>query len=169
MTTLTEVKEQLAKISEAVVRLEAEAKIRFEEIVKADLAAYEAWPKTSDGVFCLQPNGDITNVRYDDNMAGHVAALAQGSIFRTQEEAELKRERRAVMQKLRVLADFKPDWNNYDERKYTLYYCHHAKKWRTEDSDGTYYQEIGQIFFRTDDAALKAADTLGNELNVLFK
>ena len=93
---------------------------------------------------------------------------AQGNIFPTREAAKLESKKRAVMKKLRGLAEgWVPDWSDEKQDKWYFLYSNKDEDFTIETNFLS--QGIGQVYFQTEAKAQHAIDTLGDELLVLLK
>lgn len=130
--------------------------------------AYEAgqvdeFPKDGERVWFLYNDGAMIGRIWIGNEYQN-GAQAQGNIFRTEADTERERDRRAVMQKLRMLAGDQSwiDWGDMSQKKYFI--C---------DLDGWCADDLCETFtpctpyFQSQKETIAAIDTLGYELDVL--
>jgi len=163
-------KEQaLEKIEELKKYIDTKA-VAFEKIgaIKAFIEQEDdkSWPK--EGKDAVELYGDGSTVRNRYRAGCHPGKyLLQGNLFRTREEAETERDKRIVMQKLRVLAGgYKPDWERYMSEKFSLSHNSSAVWGVTINSR---LHQPGCIYFPSREAAQAAIDELGSELDCLLK
>ena len=149
---LTELKAQYAKLGDEIKRLESVG----------------VWkPDIGDGYYRLCGDGMIIGYSWT-NSDSDFSYYAQGNAFPTREAAELERDKRAVMKKLRDLAEgWVPEWSDNFQQKWFIHYDHESKRFFIKYSYKT--QSIGTVCFETEAKARHAIDTLGDELLVLLK
>lgn len=133
--------------------------------------AYEAgqveWPRDGDRNWCVDAQGAVCPVTYEHSCRFSRGRRDQGNAFRTLPEAEQERDRRAVMQKLRMLAGDQSwiDWGDAAQLKYHLYYSYTRMFWDVGCKAS--FLSIFNVYFKSPKAAQSAIDTLGHELDVL--
>ena len=92
--------------------------------------------------------------------------LNQGNIFLTEEAATKEKKRRAAQTKLTALAGgWVPDWDDIDQRKHFLQYSHRIKTWAVDYA--VTIQDIGQVYFLTEEAAEAALEEMGDQMEDL--
>lgn len=77
-------------------------------------------PKPGDICYCVDNAGNILS--WTCGAEEEKAEVAMGNCFRIREEAEVYRQWLKAVAELRRSSDFKPDWNNTEEKKYYVYY-----------------------------------------------
>ena len=87
---------------------------RFGDMLKEPV---KQWPREGDLVFYLMDTGTIEPVTFEDGLIS--SFYPQGNIFRTLQEAEDERDRRALMVKIREMGgrrfvEGKENWALYD-------------------------------------------------------
>ena len=149
---LTELKAQYAKLGDEIKRLESVG----------------VWkPDIGDGYYRLCGDGMIIGYSWT-NSDSDFSYYAQGNAFPTYEAAELESKKRAVMKKLRDLAEgWVADWGDSSQNKWSIYYSNQEKRFYCCSASSSQY--IGQVYFETEAKARHAIDTLGDELLVLLK
>lgn len=106
----------------------------------------------------------ITKMKYNKDKTGFFKPEI-GDAYRTIAEAERARNKQEVTQRLRELAGgyrFKAGADNWH-----LFYSTDTKDWVVAYSWTSL--QIGQIYFKTIEAAFAARDELGSRLNVLLE
>jgi hypothetical protein len=98
--------------------------------------------------------------------------LSQGNVFRTKEEAKHHKKKLEVLGKMRLAAmediaeNGELEWGIHCKRQHRLQYHHKNKRWIVNSAG--YVQTPTTIYFKTEAAAHKFCDDLGDELDVLI-
>lgn len=141
------------------------------EALLAELKAKMSKPEpVSDGrpamgqrYFALTIGGSIAQ-RYWSEDEYDLACLSIGNVYLTREAADREVERRKVIKILRDMAGgFKPDWSDRNQQKWLLNFA--VSRWLS--TSVVKLQDVGQIYFATEEAATAAIAHLGDRLNVL--
>ena len=115
----------------------------FEEIQEPTDSIH--WkPKKGDEYFYISDYGNV----YSDIWSGKSIdneRLVLGAIYRTEEECEVR---------LRRMSNLKPDWNNDNQNKWTVYYDHNSKELFIEAT--AFLQYPSAIYFDTYDSVKKS-------------
>lgn len=164
MSKLDELKQQLVEIQSKIEELEKE----------------ENWTmkrpfENKDDYFILDEDGDI----YPDCWFGteeDFNCWKQGNIFSTEEEAKLERKRRDLLTRFRAFrdecnGDWKPDWNDNNERKFYLSsLLEDGERYLIPLVQGVGTQSTFPLFgfFKIKKDAERAIELLGDEIIKLF-
>jgi hypothetical protein len=125
----------------------------FEEI-EQPLDSIHWKPKHGAEYFWIDECGSILpGTFYRDSMYDQ-QRLTFGNVYRTEKEAEKASERRLAEVRLRRASNFKPDWNNDKQNKWTVYYNHNDKELLIEAT--AFLQYPSAIYFDTYDSIEKS-------------
>lgn len=124
----------------------------FEEI-KEPTDSIHWTPKKDDEYFWMNSYGETQPDVWDGDSIDSMR-LALGMVYRTEEECEKARERRLAEVRLRRTSNFKPDWNNDNQNKWTVYYNHNDKELLIEAT--AFLQYPSAIYFDTYDSIEKS-------------
>lgn len=126
--------------------------------------------KHTEPYFVLCQDGDIfkdtwVNHQLDENR------FLQGSVFKTQEAAELEAKRRNLLTRFRAFRDecndgWKPDWGSYLGLKY--YICCAAKKELKIYCTGAANDFCIFGYFKNEQDAQRAIELFGDEIKELY-
>lgn len=117
------------------------------------------WPQVGDMVWRIDASGSIQDLNWVESDVSE-RVLQRGMLFRTREEAENADKKRIITkQLLDISGGWKPDWNDYEQKKYYLYYNHVGKTWKADCHKGSCQQQ-GTIYFPTHFAAGQALSLL---------
>lgn len=139
---------------------------KISEEIKMALNEYrkkQTLPQKGDKYYFLRSDGDITYDRYDD-VSVDKDRFRLGNMFKTQEEAEFKREQLKVMHELEQLADDDQPWDGKNPHYKILYtHCNDAlpfvsiEYWRID-------QHVpSQFYFKSYESAQVALDKIGKD------
>jgi hypothetical protein len=94
-----------------------------------------------------------------------------GNYFETKEECEYYKNKLLATQRLKDLAlrlneGWKPDWNNFDEEKWFIYYDYKYEEYNCN----RYYlfYKIPNTYFKSEEIGKKAMELMGNDLDYIF-
>ena len=73
--------------------------------------------------------------------------IDNGNVYHTKAEAGQALERKLAEVRLRRTSNFKPDWNNDNQNKWTVYYNHNDKELLIEET--AFLQYPSAIYFDT--------------------
>ena len=133
----------------------------------------ETWPVKGDSYWYASGNGNVYHGIWE-NFVDDINRQKFGNVHRSREDAELYVQKRLVQVELENLA--KKSWKesgeqinwNTDQAKYHLYYDYEDYEFLV--SVNAICQHIAQVFFPTEESALAASKTIGEErLKVLLK
>jgi len=103
-------------------------------------------PKAGDKYYYLDSAGDADFRKWDNDPIDHAIKNFLG-VYQTEKEAKKALEKQKALVRLWNYADekmfFRPDWNNKDERKYSVYFDYKGKMWQVEG----YYCCRGNFLF----------------------
>lgn len=124
----------------------------FEEIQEPTDSIH--WkPKNGDEYFYISDYGNVYSDIWSDKHVDN-ERLALGAIYRTEEECEGAKERSLAEARLRRTSTFKPDWNNDNQNKWTVYYDHNSEELLIEAT--AFLQYSSAIYFDTYDSIKKS-------------
>ena len=124
----------------------------FEEI-KEPVNSIHWKPKYDDWYFYISDHGSVCSDIWNDNYTDN-KRLAFGFVYRTEEECKAALDRKLAEARLRKTSDFKPDWNNDNQNKWTVYYNHNDKELLIEAT--AFLQYPSAIYFDTYDSIEKS-------------
>ena len=128
----------------------------FEEIQEELTDSIHWKPKNGEKIWYLDDNGDTNFTYFDEDDSYHLSRFEFGNIYRTSGECEQARERKLAEVRLRRTSNFKPDWNNDNQNKWTVYYDHNGKELLIEAT--TFLQYSSAIYFDTYDSVKKTIE-----------
>ena len=118
------------------------------------------WPKVGDAYWSITVDGDVTWQHcYDTEFSA--ACLSIGNCFRTREEAEFAIERLKVQRDMQKFA-FEPDWNDYIQKKFHIYYDYRDCSLKI-DYLLFYTHGLGDLVFESKERAIKCVAAIGEE------
>ena len=155
MSTIEELQKKIKELNE---QLEAEIEKRKD---------VECPFKKNERYFVLYSDGSFESDCWEDHDCEH-DWWSQGNIFKTEREAKLERDRRALLAKFKRFkdkcnGDWKPDWNNIHEGRYHI----HLYPNKSECSIGQdVFQDSMPQFgrFKNVDDCLRAIELFGDEI-----
>lgn len=99
---------------------------------------YKRWkPEIGERYFGRNNDGDIVDYKWQEDPYDIYAYKIRG-VCKTEAEAQKARDRQFALVRVndRIMelnADWKPDWRNIDQRKYTVKYDHLSRKFTTDN------------------------------------
>jgi predicted metal-binding protein len=122
-------------------------------------------PEYGDVYFAIENNGTIIAVHYVEGWLNDKARVALGNCFKTKEEAEFALEKYKIYQELKNFADENNDhpieWHQPNISNYYIYLSHDDNALYV--SDCWTCQDIGQIYFSSEELAKKAVEKVGED------
>lgn len=115
--------------------------------------------------------GEIADYNWFDN-GNHTERYNQGNVFKTKPEAELERDRRALLTRFRQFRDkcngnWKPDFKDLEEHKHSISYDWFEGSFRCLRSQSI--QMISPLgYFKNERDALRAIELFGDEIKRLW-
>ncbi len=149
---------------ESLKTLLAEATKRLSDL-ECQIGQKLAWPCVGESYYFVDADCDVVETKWDNDHCNN-ARLNVGNVYRTVADGEKAVERMLVQRQLQQLASESWDgveytWVDHRRAKYVLYFDHDGQTWEVYGCSHT--QHIGQIHFRTQDAAKQAVETVGEE------
>jgi hypothetical protein len=96
----------------------------------------EEWPQRGDNWYCINSRGGVSNIQWDDDDQDQFCK-STGNCYRTAEEAEEAQKTGwvAYLQALERVKkyikdnglEFEPDWSNFEQAKWHIFYSHLAR------------------------------------------
>ena len=159
MSKIEELQKQIKKLNK---KLEAEIEKRKE---------VECPFEDDDSYYLLTDTGSISEENWE-NYGVETAAWSQGNIFSTEEQATLARDRRILLTKFNSFrdkcnGDWKPDWNNLYEDKYSIQFYHYSMEFTIYNSGYIDGFRLFGYFQKREDAEV-AIELFGDEIKRLF-
>ena len=119
----------------------------------------------------MTDTGSISEENWE-NYGVETAAWSQGNIFSTEEQATLARDRRILLTKFNSFrdkcnGDWKPDWNNLYEDKYSIQFYHYSMEFTIYNSGYIDGFRLFGYFQKREDAEV-AIELFGDEIKRLF-
>ena len=133
------------------------AQEQIEEIKLEESAPKIKYPNVNDILWCLTACGDITRYRWDNSPLDR-KRFEQGNLFYTYEEAEFERERRKVIEELKLFAE--PKNKVWDKAK-PHYYIEFNYNQNFVEFDYIYTYKHSDIYFASEEEGKKAVDFVG--------
>lgn len=128
----------------------------FEEIKEESTDSIHWKPKHGAEYFWIDECGSILPGTFYRDSLYDQQRLTFGNVYRTEKEAEKASERRLAEVRLRRISNFKPDWNNDNQNKWTVYYNHNDKELLVEAT--AFLQYPSAIYFDTYDSIKKSIE-----------
>lgn len=127
----------------------------FKEVINEMIKKVTTWPKIGDKYYYIS-DYDIEEEEFDDD--GYDSRLQSiGNMFKTQEEAEFKREQLKVLHELEELADDDQEWDGNNHHFMITYsHCHNRfviGYWVTDQNC--------QFHFKSRESAKEAINKIG--------
>lgn len=134
-----------------------QAQAQIEELKREDETPKFKYPKKSDIVWYISPDGEVNHWCWTDKDYER-ASIHQGNIFSTQEQAEFERERRKVITELKLFAEPEDrEWDGNNE--------HYFIAFDFSENIVTCHSHIivkrNDIYFETEEDCQKAIDFVG--------
>ena len=135
-----------------------------EEKTVGDLAIWDTY-------WFIRACGDISGPSWQNDYIDNDRRKL-GNFFLTKEEARKESERRRVIGKVNKKIDelndgWEPDWEDYDQTKYSICYCSDNKKFR-ETCTYSRKDSMHLNYFKSQDIAEQIIDEMKDELKIIF-
>lgn len=161
MSSIKELEEKVKELMKEIEALKQQDKTEEFEYTFEKFESY--WTMHSgDKVFQAKwSNHDLDFERY-----------SQGNVFKTKEEAERERDKRALLTRFRQFRDkcngeWEPEWINHQERKYFMGYLAESKSYEaTSCAKGDLFILFG--YFKNQDDCKRAIELFGDEIKRLY-
>lgn len=126
--------------------------------------------ENGDEYYLLKSSGDFQKMEWTNHLFDELS-LIQGNIFTTEEAVNLEVKRRKLLTRFRAFrdecnGDWKPDWNDIDQKKYII---------RCEETDLYYVVAYCTLngfnlfgYFKNEQDAERAIELFGDEIKELF-
>ena len=163
------------KIQELTERIEkslAEIDELKKELRKLQKTSYEiSYPIGYKLMWYLDDYASVTSYQYNNTAVDRVF-YESGLLFDTKEEAEQFKRERALIKKIKCWAkeqqgDWKPDWSNESQYKFTVDYSGLFEELCVRDS--TVAIRFNSLpYFKSEEIALACIDEFGDEISEVF-
>lgn len=136
-------------------------------LVQKSNEKYEAYkPKINEQYWFIDALGNVSADIFLNYPTDH-SQFILGNCFKTKKEAELYKEELLVIAELKHLAHklnngWKPDWNNYNEHKWYVYYSTREKRVKCDSVFGVVCLN-NVLYFKSKELCKKAIDSIGEE------
>jgi hypothetical protein len=162
----------IQQMEQTVEQLLAKAEELKQQIEKAK-EQEDVWPKDGDKYWFALSNADVDNSTWNCGEVDEYRMMF-GNTYKTKEDAENYVQKRLVQVELETLAKKawkesckQTDWTNERQSKYHVYYDYIDKEFIVTANSSC--QNIGQVFFPTEESASNAIETISEErLKKLF-
>ena len=165
MSRIEELEKQITELDERKVALQQELEL---EKQKPEI---EYSFKNGEKYFVLGQDGLIGDYLWDGSNFDKIR-YAQGNVFKTKEEAECERDRRALLTRFRQFrdkcnGDWKPDWEDKSEDKFFILFNHESSELK---SNWCSYSQPFSSFgcFKNSEDAKRAIELFGDEIKRLW-
>lgn len=111
--------------------------------------------KWNDRYWYIDYWGKVSCRNYTDAIIDRLN-IDNGNAYHTEEECKEAHERKLAEVRLRRASNFKPDWNNDKQNKWTVYYNHNDKELLVEAT--AFLQYPSAIYFDTYDSIKKSIE-----------
>nr|DAT12519.1 MAG TPA: hypothetical protein [Bacteriophage sp.] len=171
---LNELIKELGKIvdgNQSIVEEMDKLKLLYEQLKLETAEEFEYPFKDYEQYWLVDSGGDITSSRWDFSSFEH-PRYEQGHIFKTQQEAERERDKRALLTRFRQFrdkcnGDWKPDFLQLQEEKHSIQFNYNLGTLTTYNSgclDG--FRLFG--YFKELKDAERAIELFGDEIKRLW-
>lgn len=162
----------IRQMEQTVEQLLAKAE-ELKQQIEAAKKEEDVWPKDGDKYWFALSNAAVDNSTWNCGEADEYRMMF-GNVHRTKEDAENYVQKRLVQVELETLAKKawkesckQTDWTNERQSKYHVYYDYIDKEFIVTANSSC--QNIGQVFFPTEESASNAIETISEErLKKLF-
>ena len=165
MSKIEEIKKQIEELAKKTQELQKELEFEKNKYVID-------YPfQVPDSYWRLELNGVITKDWWsNDDFERH--CYKQGNMFKTKEEAECERDRRNLLTRFRQFrdkcnGDWKPDFENSWEDKYSIMFHYKSRKLKIANS-GDYDNFRPFSYFKNESDAQRAIELFGDEIKRLY-
>ena len=162
--------EQMEQTVEQLLAKAEELKQQIEAAKKEE----DVWPKIGDKYWVVDCIANVV-FHYWQGDTYDESAMKFGNVHRTKEDAESYTQKRLIQVELETLAKKawkesgkQIDWSKYSEqKKFHIGYCYDNESFFVDSNWSAKF--IGQVFFPTEESAMNAIETIGEErLKKLF-
>ena len=171
---LNELIKELGKIVDGSNQLAEEldtVKKLYEKLKVESVEEFDYPFEYNQRYWSLNGSGDVNSVMWE-NKSFDTQLYDQGNVFKTKKEAELERDRRALLTRFRQFrdkcnGDWKPDFEDFEADKYSVqfdYYISQLDTYNSGNIDGLYL--FGYFKNRTD--CDRAIELFGDDIKRLW-
>ena len=133
-------------------------------VEKANKPVNKVWkPEEEEEFYTLFGDGSIDELAWGNN-ADRIKRYEIGNCFKTKDEAKFTLEKLKVITELRRYAlehnEKEIDWNDEDQDKFGLYFCHKSKKILINTYN---FSQHNFIYFTSKEIAQAAIETIGED------
>ena len=164
--------QKIQELTEKIENSQAEIDELKEELRKLQKTSYEiSYPIGYKLMWYLDDYASVTSYQYNNTAVDRVF-YESGLLFDTKEEAEQFKRERALIKKIKCWAkeqqgDWKPDWSNESQYKFTVDYSGLFEELCVRDS--TVAIRFNSLpYFKSEEIALACIDEFGDEILEVF-
>ena len=164
--------QKIQELTEKIENSQAEIDELKEELRKLQKTSYEiSYPIGYKLMWYLDDCASVTSYQYYNTAVDRVF-YESGLLFDTKEEAEQFKRERALIKKIKCWAkeqqgDWKPDWSNESQYKFTVDYSGLFEELCVRDS--TVAIRFNSLpYFKSEEIALACIDEFGDEISEVF-
>lgn len=164
--------QKIQELTEKIENSQAEIDELKEELRKLQKTSYEiSYPIGYKLMWYLDDYASVTSYQYNNTAVDRVF-YESGLLFDTKEEAEQFKRERALIKKIKCWAkeqqgDWKPDWSNESQYKFTVDYSGLFEELCVRDS--TVAIRFNSLpYFKSEEIALACIDEFGDEISEVF-
>lgn len=164
--------QKIQELTEKIENSQAEIDELKEELRKLQKTSYEiSYPIGYKLMWYLDDYASVTSYQYNNTAVDRVF-YESGLLFDTKEEAEQFKRERALIKKKKCWAkeqqgDWKPDWSNESQYKFTVDYSGLFEELCVRDS--TVAIRFNSLpYFKSEEIALACIDEFGDEISEVF-
>lgn len=164
--------QKIQELTERIENSQAEIDALKEELEKLQEKSYKiSYPKEYKLMWYLDDCACVTGYQYYNTAVDRVF-YESGLLFDTKEEAEQFKRERALIKKIKCWAkeqqgDWKPDWSNESQYKFTVDYSGLFEELCVRDS--TVAIRFNSLpYFKSEEIALACIDEFGDEISEVF-
>ena len=165
MSRVEEIQKQIEELEKKTQELQKELEI---EKAKAEI---ECPFEERERYFVLCNDGSVSSDCWEDDDC-ELDQLSQGNMFKTKEEAECERDRRNLLTRFRQFrdkcnGDWKPDFENSREDKYSIMFHYKSRKLKIANS-GDYDNFRPFSYFKNESDTQRDIELFGDEIKRLY-
>jgi hypothetical protein len=165
-------KQKIQELTERIEKSQAELDELKEELEELQDKPYEiSYPIGYKLMWYLDDYASITSYQYNNTAVDRVF-YETGLLFDTKEEAKQFKRERALIKKIKCWAkeqqgEWEPDWNNENQRKYSIDVDHFNKETICDWCWG--HEKLSKLpYFKSQEIAQACIDEFGDEILEVF-
>lgn len=167
-------KQKIQELTKRIENSQAEIDELKQELEKLQKKPYKiSYPEDGEKIYFISMHsGSIQEWTFDIYNADDVYLYKIGEFFDSKDEAEQFKREQTLIKKIKCWAkeqqgDWKPDWNNTNQRKYSVDIDHFNKETICDWCWG--HDKLSKLpYFKTEEIAQACIDEFGDEILEVF-